>query len=115
MYSLSFSLLFYILYLILISSIFYFPGGSDSKVSAYNVGDLGSIPGSERSSGEGNGNPLEYSCLENPMNGGAWYTTVHGVAKCRTRLSDFTFFLSANYHWLEDTMKNLIIITATSF
>ena len=56
MYSLSFSLLFYILYLILISSIFYFPGSSDSKVSAYNVGDLGSIPGSERSSGEGNGN-----------------------------------------------------------
>ena len=48
-----------------------FPGGSDSKVSAYNVGDLGSIPGSGRSSGEGNGNPLQYSCLENPMDGGA--------------------------------------------
>ena len=47
-------------------------GGSDSKVSAYNVGDLGLIPGSGRSSGEGNGNPLQYSCLENPMDGGAW-------------------------------------------
>ena len=50
----------------------HFPGGSDSKVSAYNAGDLDSIPGSGRSSGEGNGNPLQYSCLENPMEGGAW-------------------------------------------
>ena len=50
----------------------YFPGGSDGKASAYNAGYLGSIPGSERSSGEGNGNPLQYSCLENPMDGGAW-------------------------------------------
>ena len=49
-----------------------FPGGSGSKVSAYNVGYLGSIPGSGRSPGEGNGNPLQYSCLENPMHGGAW-------------------------------------------
>ena len=49
-----------------------FLGGSDGKVSAYNVGDPGSIPGLERSSGEGNGNPLQYSCLENPMDGGAW-------------------------------------------
>ena len=49
-----------------------FPGGSDSKASAYNVGDLGSIPGSGRSPGKGKGNPLQYSCLENPMNGGAW-------------------------------------------
>ena len=48
------------------------PGGSDSKASAYNVGDLGSIPGLGRSSGEGSGNPLQYSCLENPMDGGAW-------------------------------------------
>jgi len=44
-----------------------FPGGSDGKVSAYNVGDPGSIPGSRRYPGEGNGNPLQYSCLENPM------------------------------------------------
>ena len=49
-----------------------FPGGSDGKASAYNAGDPGSIPGSGRSPGEGNGNPLQYSCLENPMDGGAW-------------------------------------------
>ena len=55
------------------------------------VRDLGSIPGSGRSPGEGNGNPLQYSCLENPMDGGAWWATVHGVAKSRTQLSDFTF------------------------
>ena len=61
------------------------------KRLAYNVGDLGSIPGLGRSSGEGNGNPLQYSCLENPMDGGAWWAKVHGVTKSRTRLSDFTF------------------------
>ena len=49
-----------------------FSGGSDCKASAYNAGDLGSVPGSGRSPGEGNGNPLQYSCLENPMNGGTW-------------------------------------------
>ena len=49
-----------------------FPGGSDGKASAYNAGDPGSIPGLGRSSGEGNGNPLQYSSLENPMDGGAW-------------------------------------------
>ena len=49
-----------------------FPGGSDGKVSVYNVGDLGSIPGLGRFPGEGNGNPLQYSCLENPMDRGAW-------------------------------------------
>ena len=48
------------------------PGGSDGKVSAYNVGDPGSIPGSGRSPGEGKSNPLQCSCLENPMDGGAW-------------------------------------------
>ena len=67
-----------------------FPGGSEIKVSACNAGDLGSIPGSGRSPGEGNGNPLQYSCLENLMDGGAWWATVHRVAKSRTRLSDFT-------------------------
>ena len=65
--------------------------GAEVKVSACNVGDLGSIPGSGRSPGEGNGNPLQYSCLENPMDGGAWWATVHGVAKSRARLSDFTW------------------------
>ena len=54
-----------------ISFIFDFPGGSDSKASAYNPGDPGSIPGPGRSPGEGNGNPLQYSCLENPMDGAA--------------------------------------------
>ena len=68
-----------------------FPGGSDGKASAYNVGDLGSIPGSGRSPGEGNGNLLQYSCLENPMDGGAWQATVHEVAKSWWRLSNFTF------------------------
>ena len=58
-----------------------FPGGSDSKESAYNAGDLGSIPGSGRSPGEGNGYPLQYSCLENPMDRGAWWAIVHGVTK----------------------------------
>ena len=48
------------------------PGGSDGKASAYNAGDLGSVPGLGRSSGEGNGNLLQYSCLENPMDGRAW-------------------------------------------
>ena len=65
-----------------------FPGGSDSKASACNVGDPCWIPGSGRSPGEGNGNPLQHSCLENPMDGGAWEATVHGVAKSRTRPSD---------------------------
>ena len=49
-----------------------FPGGSEVKASAYNAGDLGSIPGLGSSPGEGNGNPLQYSCLENPKDGGAW-------------------------------------------
>ena len=60
------------------------------KESACNAGHPGSIPGSGRSPGEGNGNPLQYCCLENPMDGGAWCATVHGVAKSRTRLSNFT-------------------------
>ena len=77
-----------------------FPGGSDGKASAYNAGDLGLIPGSGRSPGEGNGthsnvlaatpspgeghgNPLQYSCLENPMDRGSWQATVHGVTRVR--------------------------------
>ena len=70
-----------------------FPGGSVGKASACNAGDLGSIPGSGRSPGEGNGNPLQYSCLENSMDGGAWWATVHGAANSRPWLNDFTFFL----------------------
>ena len=56
------------------------------------AGDLGSIPGSGRSPGEGNGNPLQYSCLENPMDGGSWWATVHGVTKGQTQLRDFSLF-----------------------
>ena len=65
-----------------------FPGGSDGKESAGSVVDPGWIPGSESSPGEGNGNPLQYSCLENSMDRGTWWATVRGVAKSRTRLSD---------------------------
>ena len=68
-----------------------FPDGSDGKASACNAGDPGLIPGLPRCPGEGNGNPLQSSCLENPMDRGGWWATVHGVAKSRTRLSDFTF------------------------
>ena len=63
-------------------------------MSAYNVGDLGSIPGSGRSPGEGNDNPLQYSCLENPMDQGAWWATVQGVTKSGPLLSHFHFSLS---------------------
>ena len=58
-----------------------FPGGSEGKESACNVGDPGSTPGSGSSPGEGNGNPLQYSCLENPMDRGVWQATVHGVTR----------------------------------
>ena len=68
-----------------------FPGGSEVKALASNAGDSGLIPGSGRSPGEGNGNPLQYSCLEDPMDGEAWWATIHGVSKSRTWLSDFTF------------------------
>ena len=74
-----------------------FPGGSDGKASVYSVEDLSLIPGSGRFPGEGNGNPLQYYCLENPMDGGTWcrrslvQATVHGVTKSQTRLSNFTF------------------------
>ena len=63
-------------------------GVSDGEESTCSVGDPGLIPGLERSPGEGNGNPLQYSCLENPMDRGAWWATVHGIAKNQTRLSD---------------------------
>ena len=65
-----------------------FPGGSDGKESACNLGDLVSFPGSEISPGEGHGNPLQYACLEIPMVRGAWRATVHGVAKSQTQLSN---------------------------
>ena len=86
-----------------------FPGGSAGKQSASNARDEGSVPGLGKFPGlgrfprEGNGNPLQYPCLENPMDRGAWRTTVHGVAKSRTRLSDshvhFYFFLWPLSRW----------------
>ena len=66
------------------------PGGSVGKESACNEGDLGSIPGSGRSPGGGHGNPLQYSCLENPMDRGAWWAIVHKIAQNRTRLRQFS-------------------------
>ena len=69
-----------------------FPGGSDGKASVYNTGDLGLIPGSGRSPGEGNGNPLQYYCLENPMENPkrSLVAIAHGVTKSQTWLIDFT-------------------------
>ena len=80
------------------------------KASAWNAGDLGSILASGRSPGEGNGNPLQYSCLENPMDGGVWLATVHGVAKSRTRLSDFTFTFNVGEEYIR---VDYTILTAT--
>ena len=67
-----------------------FAGGSDSKASTYNAGDLGSIPGSRMSPGEGNGYPHQYSCLENPRDRGAWLATVYKVTKSRTQLKQLS-------------------------
>ena len=63
-------------------------GGSDGKASACSVGEPGSIPGLGKSPGEGNGNPLQYSRLGNPMDRGSWWATVHGVTKSQTQLGD---------------------------
>ena len=74
--------------MIYIKKRFDFPGGSDSKESSCNAEDLDSIPGLGRCPGEGNGNSLQCSCMRNPMDRGAWWATVQGFAKGRTRLSD---------------------------
>ena len=91
-----------------------FPGGSDGKESACSAGDPGSIPRLERSPGEGNGNPLQYSCLQNSMDRGAWWSTVHGVAKCRTQVSNFYSMtyqtLGKHVTWLHHLIT---IVTAT--
>ena len=65
-----------------------YPGGSDSKESAFKAGDPALIPGLGRSPGEGNGNPLQYPCLENLLGRGAWRAAVHGVAKSQVLLSN---------------------------
>ena len=87
----------YIESILLLINVYHILDKSDGKASVYTAGDPGSIPGSGRSPGEGNGNPLQYSCLENPMDGGAWWAAVHGVAKSRTRLSDLTFTFILNF------------------
>ena len=83
-----------------------FPGSWDNKASAWNGGDPGLIPGSGRSPGEGNGNPLQCSCLENPMDRGAWGATVHGVAKRWTWLSGFTFTFTSIHTIKQHGKKN---------
>ena len=82
-----------------------FPGGSNGKVSA---GEPGSIPGLGRSSEEGNGTPLQYSCLENPMDRGVWQATVHGVAKSRTQLSYFAFTSHFKQRWSDQLFQLFI-------
>ena len=68
--------------------------GKYSACSAGDTGDVGSILALQRSIGRGNGNPFQYSCLENSMDRGAWWAAVHGITKSRTRLSDFTYLLT---------------------
>ena len=83
-----------------------FPGGSYGKESACNARDPGSIPGSGRSPGEGNGNPLQYSCLENPMDGGFWGATIHWVAKSGTQLNNQHFhFNICQAYWVLEIQK----------
>ena len=74
-----------------------FSGGTVSKESACNSGDLVSIPGWERSPGEGSGIPLQYSCLRNPIDRGAWQVTIHGIEKSQTRLNKPPALLSEDY------------------
>ena len=86
------------------------PGGSDHKASACNVGDLGSIAGWRRSPGEGNGNPLQYSCLENPMDRGAWWVTVRGVSK---RLDTTERFHSLHFEgWIIGSVLHIEFVFA---
>ena len=85
-----------------------FPGGTVVKNLPANAGDtrdVGSIPGLGRSPGEGNGNPLQYSCLENSMDRGAWQTTVHGVTKNQTQLSDFHLQFHVTPAWSFRVLK----------
>ena len=89
------------------------PGGLDDKESASNEGHLGLIPGSGRSPGEGNGNPLQYSCLENPVDGGAWQATVRGVAELdTTEWLYFSFWLTL---WLHRVLSLVTIMNRGAF
>ena len=91
-----------------------FPWGSAGKASASNVGDLHSIPGLGRSHGEGNGNPLQYCCLENPVARGAQWATFHGVAKSRTRLSDLTASQPMNSVVILNSLTSIGVNTGNS-
>ena len=84
-----------------------FPGGSNGKESACYAGDLDSIPGLGGSPGEGNGNPLQYSCLENSMDRGAWRATANRVTKSQTGLSDFTFTFLYHQRHLGSSILNI--------
>ena len=99
---LTFRSLIYFKFVFVYGVFLYFPGGLDGKASVYVAGDPGSIPGLGRSLGEGNGNPLQYYCLENSMDRGAWQATVHGVSKSRTQLtSQFMVFFILQFAYME--------------
>ena len=89
-----------------------FPGcasGKEPTASAGDTGDMGLIPWSGRSAGGGNGNPLQYSCLENPMDRGAWQATVHGVEKSKTRLSTRAYVHHISYTVLNNEVSSISI------
>ena len=93
-----------------------YPGVSDGKESACNAGDPGSIPGLGRSPGEGNGNPLQYSCLENPMDRGAWQGVDHGIAKSQTQRSEEHFHAGkASHPWNHTVFVTLFLAYFTLF
>ena len=89
-----------------------FPGGSDGKETACNAGDSGSIPGLGRSPGEGNGNPLQYSCLGNPMDRRAWRATVHGVTKSWARP---LFTLCLHFHHVHMYSQMILVLFLVVF
>ena len=91
-----------------------FPGDLDSKEYICNAGDLGSILGSGRSPGEGNGNPFQYSCLDNSRNRGAWHATVYEVGKIQTQLSNkhYTFIMKFHYE-ISVFHENYILLKGT--
>ena len=88
-----------------------FPGGSDGKESACNARGLGSIDELGRSPGEGNGNPLLYSCLENSMGRGAWWATIHGVTKSWTKLSDQHFHTFSGKNPVQNHELHLVVMS----
>ena len=92
-----------------------FPGGSVVKNLPVNAGDSGLVPGSGRSSGGGNGSPLQYSCLENLIDKGAWWATVHGVAKNRTRLSICYTTLQSKQVYKPNKLKIYVCVYANRY